>query len=267
MTSILQEMELEMSVLLAKKWNCDIDPTGMLWSEKLDGIRAQLRNGILYTRNGNVISAPDWFLRGLPSEDLDGELWLGRGSFQDSLKVVRRDVPDERWHLVKFMAFDVLGLEKPFSTRYDALQECLKGKDSAIVSAVTHSVITSREHLYSVLAEIKNGLGEGVMLRDPESRYVGKRSSTLLKVKTFLDSEAIILGYVEGHGKYRGMLGALECEWRGRRFRIGSGLRDEDRKNPPPIGSEVTFRYHEETRAGIPREPRYIAKRDFDVAA
>ena len=36
------------------------------------------------------------------------------------------------------------------------------------------------------------------MLREARSLYVAKRSSTLLKVKTFFDAEAIVIGYEPG---------------------------------------------------------------------
>ena len=37
-----------------------------------------------------------------------------------------------------------------------------------------------------------------LMLREPRSLYVAKRSSTLLKVKTFFDAEAVVIGYEPG---------------------------------------------------------------------
>lgn len=62
------------------------------------------------------------------------------------------------------------------------------------------------------------------MLRQPGSTYVGSRSSTLLKVKSFEDTEAIIRGYVPGKGKYQGMTGGLRCELaNGLQFQVGSG--------------------------------------------
>ncbi|CAF5116936.1 unnamed protein product, partial [Rotaria socialis] len=54
--------------------------------------------------------------------------------------------------------------------------------------------------------------GEGIMLRKPGSRYENKRSSTLLKVKTFYDEEALVIGHKPGKGNCTGMLGALECQ-------------------------------------------------------
>jgi DNA ligase-1 len=51
--------------------------------------------------------------------------------------------------------------------------------------------------------------GEGLMLRDPDSLYENRRSSSLLKVKTFYDDEAEVLGYKPGTGRCQGMVGAL----------------------------------------------------------
>ena len=43
--------------------------------------------------------------------------------------------------------------------------------------------------------------GEGIMIKDPKSKYEGKRSDFLLKVKKFDDAEAIVTGYEEGSGR------------------------------------------------------------------
>lgn len=37
-----------------------------------------------------------------------------------------------------------------------------------------------------------------LMLREPKSIYVGKRSGILLKVKTFFDADAKVIGYEPG---------------------------------------------------------------------
>ena len=51
--------------------------------------------------------------------------------------------------------------------------------------------------------------GEGLMLRQPKSLYAVGRSNTLLKVKTFHDAEATVIGHAPGTGKHKGRLGAL----------------------------------------------------------
>jgi DNA ligase-1 len=39
---------------------------------------------------------------------------------------------------------------------------------------------------------------------------------------------------------------------------MGSGLNDELRKNPPKIGTKVTFKYQNLTDSGLPRFPIYL---------
>ena len=97
------------------------------------------------------------------------------------------------------------------------------------------------------------------MLREPGSKYEAGRSSTLLKVKKFHDSEARVVGHVAGAGRHRGRLGALEVELAdGTQFKVGTGFSDQQRENPPPVGSLITFRYQELSDRGVPRFPSFI---------
>jgi DNA ligase-1 len=60
----------------------------------------------LWSRYGNPIMAPDWFLNQLPCCPLDGELWAGRGRFQVCMSVTRKDVPvDEDWRQIKYAVY------------------------------------------------------------------------------------------------------------------------------------------------------------------
>ena len=101
------------------------------------------------------------------------------------------------------------------------------------------------------------------MLRQPGSRYVAGRPATLLKVKSFLDAEAVVVGYEAGKGKHKGRTGSLLCELPGgKRFNVGTGLTDAERGAPPPVGATVTFRYQELSEDGVPRFPTYVGVRD-----
>lgn len=97
------------------------------------------------------------------------------------------------------------------------------------------------------------------MIRDPEGHYEGRRSKVLLKVKTFEDDEATVLGHEEGSGRCAGMVGALKVRnsW-GCEFHIGSGLTDEIRKKPPKIGSTITYKYWGTSKTNTPRFPIYM---------
>jgi DNA ligase 1 len=59
----------------------------------------------LWSRYGNPIIAPDWFLNQLPPLMLDGELWAGRGSFQLCRSICSGDTPDPRWNKIEFAVF------------------------------------------------------------------------------------------------------------------------------------------------------------------
>jgi DNA ligase 1 len=75
--------------------------------------------------------------------------------------------------------------------------------------------------------QITGGKGEGVMIKDPKSKYERKRSYALLKVKRFEDAEATVVGYQAGTGRITGMMGAiLMKEKDGTEFKIGSGFDD-----------------------------------------
>jgi DNA ligase 1 len=109
--------------------------------------------------------------------------------------------------------------------------------------------------------------GEGLMLRQPGSKYVAGRSATLLKVKTFHDAEAVVVGHQAGAGIHKGRMGALLVRLPdGTNFAIGTGFSDRERENPPGIGATVTFRYQELSDAGVPRFPSWVGVR-HDAAA
>jgi DNA ligase-1 len=44
----------------------------------------------------------------------------------------------------------------------------------------------------------------------------------------------------------------------GVRFKIGTGLSDAQRRNPPPVGSVVTYRFRGLTDAGVPRFASFV---------
>jgi DNA ligase-1 len=97
------------------------------------------------------------------------------------------------------------------------------------------------------------------MLRQPQSLYEVGRSTTLLKVKAFLDAEARVVEHLPGEGKHKGRLGALVVEMPGgKRFSVGTGFSDAERASPPPLGSLITYRYQELTDRGVPRFPSFL---------
>lgn len=246
-----------MSVLLAKNW-AGSDPAGWWMSEKLDGVRALWNCQSLATRNGQPIDAPQWFLDALPkSEPLDGELWAGRGQFATAVSVARSLDAGDSWRAIRFAAFDAPMALGGFEERQSALREAV-GADS-IAFAVQQVRCQGHADMLEHLANVERMGGEGIMLRQPGSAYERRRSATLLKLKTFHDAEATVVGYEAGTGRNAMAVGALVARLQdGTEFRVSSGLTDVLRTAPPAIGSLFTFKYQELTAAGVPRFPSFL---------
>lgn len=70
----------------------------------------------LWSRYGNPIMAPDWWLNRLPACPLDGELWAGRGKFQLCRSICGGDIPDDRFSQIVFAVYSTPPLGAVFST-------------------------------------------------------------------------------------------------------------------------------------------------------
>ncbi len=247
----------------AHGWDHAQDLAGWWMSEKLDGVRAYWDGHRFISRLGNPYLAPDWFTAGLPDTPLDGELWSGRKKFQRTISIVRRQDRSDDWRELRYVVFDAPARPEPFEKRLDHLHRHFQTSKASHAAAHPHQVCRSLDHLRAELARVEALGGEGLMLRQPQSTYEVGRSSTLLKVKSFFDAEARVVGHQGGAGKHLGRLGALEVEMpNGTRFHVGTGFSDAERKSPPPIGAVITYRYQELSEAGVPRFPSYVAVRD-----
>ncbi len=242
----------------------DGTPLADYWvSEKLDGVRAYWDGTRLWTRNAHPIHTPAWFTAGWPSTPLDGELWAGRGRFTVAASAAARDTPDDAtWRALRYMAFDLPAHPGTFDARWPALQRAVATVRVPWLSTVEQRRVADAATLQSTMVRVVKQGGEGLMLRRGSSLYRGERSDDLLKLKPHLDAEATVIAHLPGQGKYHGLLGALWVETpEGRRFRIGSGLRDADRRQPPPIGGIVTYRYRGHHPGGLPRFATFLRVR------
>ena len=252
------------NLLLAERWENDIDLAGWWMSEKLDGVRAWWTGREFLSRQGNVYHAPDWFVAGLPSLPLDGELWLDRKAFQRTVSIVRRHDQSDHWRQITFVVFDAPAADGTFENRQAFLDATLREHRPQYARVLPQDRCTGIRHLQAELARVESLGGEGMMLRQPASRYESGRSSTLLKVKTFHDAEARVVEHLPGRGRHAGRLGAVVAELpNGLTFSVGTGFTDAERQHPPSIGSSITFRYQELTERGVPRFPSFVQVRSI----
>ncbi|MCH9784082.1 MAG: DNA ligase [Gammaproteobacteria bacterium] len=230
-------------------------------SEKFDGVRAYWDGEDLISRHGNRFDVPAAFTRGFPEQPLDGELWMGRGTFSRMVGLINRhDTGPEHWRDVYYMVFDLPRAAGPFDERLQTLRRLLKDHDNPHLRLVRQLKVPDRAALDRRLEKVIEAGGEGLMLHRGDAPYRSYRSADLLKVKPYQDAEARVVAHLPGEGRLEGKMGALLVETAsGQHFRLGSGFNDAQRAEPPPIGSLVTYKFYGRTRHGLPRFPQLSA--------
>ena len=267
-------------------------------SVKCDGIRAIIKDGIVYSRTMKPI--PSGIVQkkfGKPEyEGFDGELVYGdlfaADAFNKSTSFCMSKVIPE-WAdeaLITFWVFDILH-EAPYSSRILCVAGRAVGEG---VKVLPQHWMNTPEELKEFQTKIVEAGGEGVMIRSPEGRYKQGRSTLkegiLLKLKIFTDEEATVvgfeekmhntneakvdaLGYTDRSTSKEGMvlagtLGALVVKsekWG--HFNIGTGFDDKMRKEiwdnkENWVGQLVKFKYFEVGALQKPRFPVFLGKRD-----
>jgi len=245
--------------MLATNYRSGLNIADYWVSEKLDGVRGRWDGKRLVTRAGQPIVPPAWFTADWPKVPMDGELWIGRGRFDEVSGIVRAGKADDRaWRRVRFMVFDLPEHGGTFEARVLRTRGLLFTTGILWLQPVPQFRVTDASALEARLKQVVAGGGEGLMLHRRSALYRVGRSDDLIKYKLYEDAEARVVAYTPGKGKYMGMLGALVVQRQdGQRFRLGSGFTDAQRATPPPIGSLVTYRYNGLTGKGLPRFARF----------
>lgn len=255
-------------------------------SPKLDGVRATIIDGRPLTRSLKEI--PNLKVRSTFKVDapLDGEFIVGDPTstsvFRDTMKVVSSHTADI--NELRFFAFDVVAPGQFVGRLAIVSSLCEAGE---LFIPVPHILIDNEKDLLS-MEELTLAQGyEGLMLRDPKGGYKFGRSTTsegtLLKMKRRLQSEAVVIGFVEqmhnaneaktdnlGYTERSshqanmvpmGVLGALTVRdlKTGVEFNVGTGFTAADReiiwrKRHEHIGSHISYVY---LPVGVKDKPRH----------
>lgn len=253
-------------LMLGKHWQTTADPALYLISEKLDGVRAYWDGQVLRFRSGRLINAPEWFTEELPESPLDGELWIGRHTFDRTSGIVRRILPDDDdWQQVKFMVFDLPSAEGTFAQRAQKINDLVLEADVPWLQAVPQTRVVDRAALQRQLLERVGQGAEGLMLHRADAIWAPGRSDDLRKMKLVPDEDARVVELLPGKGRNVGRMGALLLEMpSGQRFALGTGFSDALRESPPAVGATVTYRYLDRTPAGIPKFASYLRSREVE---
>lgn len=222
---------------------------GWLLSEKLDGVKAYWTGREFLYKSGRKIVVPGWFARGLPAVPLDGELWLGRGRFDELVSVLQRP-GDPRWREVRYVVYDAIAAGVPFASRLESIPAAIATARYAVPHQ--HCPCKSLGHLRSELSRVLQLGGEGLCARDPRSAD----PDTVVKIKPCQDAEGIVVGWTPG--KHADRIGALIVQIEsGAEILIGAGLSNAEREEPPAIGAVITYRYRGLSKIGRPLQATY----------
>lgn len=268
--------------MLCKEYSPELVKFPCLVQAKYDGVRGlfvkELEDKVsAYFRSGKPIYSVQHLereclciLKDYPiGSFLDGELLIPNESFEVSAGLLRRK--EEQCNALlyvfdfiindKYLMDDVL-IERAIdiSTQYNC--EHIKYVKTEYVEDSLDKV----DEIYNKL--ISEGY-EGAVIKYLFSSYeFGKRSESWLKRKPILTEDVVVLGLLEGIGKYKGMLGKMLIQLpNGLQQTVGSGLTDKQREefwnNEDIIGSTVEVSYMKKTSSGKLRQPIFKRMR-FD---
>lgn len=187
---------------------------------KLDGIRATVQDGVVYSRTlKRIPNAEVQATLGRPEfEGLDGELIVGDPTspscYRDTSSFVMSE--SKRGAEWCFVVFDRLGLNRAYSVRREGLEDAsllwhvAEPNRIALVSETTANNADELEAVEEHLVAVGH---EGAILRIPSAAYKHGRSTPsgpLLKIKRFIDFEAEVIGvYEEQHNANEGFTNEL----------------------------------------------------------
>ena len=273
----------------------------VLASPKLDGIRAIVRDGVVYSRSNKPIMNKYVQEKFRHFEHLDGELIVGSPTAKDcytqtTSHVMSRDKVD---FPVTFYVFDhIINPHANYDFRHEWIKDALKTWRRSIlindVKLLAQTPLNNLEELVTFEANCLEDGYEGVILRSPDAPYKMGRSTAreqyLLKVKQFKDAEAVVIGFEErmhngneatvselGRTKRsshqanktgRGDLGALVCRTAdGVEFNIGTGFTDSEREavwnnRDQFLGRLAKYKFFPVGQKEAPRHPVFLGWRD-----
>ena len=280
-------------------------------SPKIDGIRCVFFGGVAYSRSLKPIPNPlvQEFATAFASmlEGLDGELTVGSPTdancMQNSMAVMaKKGEPDFTFHAFDWYPSqsgltDVSGFE--FWERSDVVEyrvaDFYKQYPEVDIRAVPQHMVTSFEDLGTSEAQWLSDGYEGMMIRTHDGAYKCGRSTEreggLVKVKRFVDAEAVVVGFDEEMRNEneatrsatgaterstskaglvgKGTLGALVVERGGVRFNIGTGFTADDRRElwchrASLLGKLVTFKFFDHGTVDAPRHPVFKSFRHIE---
>ncbi len=200
-----------------------------------------------------------------PYDYFDGELFNTKLGFQEIQSITRQEKephPDE--YMLQYHIFDLIDIHTAsdnFEGRYNELKNLFESNNKLrYVKLVQTHLVNTEDEMKKKHEEFEKDGYEGLIFRNIKgvypktSRY---RSKDLLKVKSWKDDEAIIIGYTVSKGNHAGAV-----IWKVRNedleFSVTPEATMEERINMANnandyIGSILTYKYQDVYESGKPK--------------
>ena len=250
--------------MLLSPYNPNLIKNGKVYwvSEKFDGWRLIYQKGRFLSRTGKEIDVPDTIRNAvielnLPSHVvLDGELWLGRQTFQQIPTALA--CKDSK---LKYLVFDIPSVQGTFGDRRKTLKRLLSNCCRQSLLVIKHSRISSVEEVDSIYEKFVKKNAEGIVIRSDELMYeFNTRPQHFMKRKPSRDVEVTVIGHANTSRAPKDdpeYISSLVCQINKETFKVSYKAR-----SAPPVGSIVTVSYTELTVRGIPKHAVYIGVRE-----
>lgn len=241
---------------------------------KLNGINGSVLNGLMLSRQGKELNNLNHIIEQLNKTSFKGYYFNGElirkntdglsngENFRETTSIVNSDAIDKT--NIDFIVFDLLPIEefnKGISKlKYkDRLKQLKQLKQEALDLGLNNidipTIYYEGEDISNIdyYLDIATKNDEEGLMYIKNNNWKNKRHSGILKVKKFLNADCKIVGYEEGDGKYKGMLGAFIIDYKGNKVNVGSGYTDDERielwnKRDELIGRVLQVKFKEETK-------------------
>ncbi len=229
---------------------------------KLDGMRALGNFEKIISRKGKDITTMNHIQESLEDAKgltFDGELYAHGKSFQENMKLIKKDRGAETKE-VKYHVYDLVLPLIAFSKRYEFLTQAVSLNGMTNIELVPTFPIKDENDLKRIHSKFIAEGYEGTIIRHSDDGYrVNRRSSSLLKYKDFQDITAEVIDIVPSDKKPE--QGVVFCKADGEKFfhcgmKFSHKEREEILTNKANyIGQTAEIRFFEYSDDGLPRFP------------
>lgn len=245
---------------------------------KIDGLRCKVKGLTAYTRKGHVIHGLNLVLNsikqirtelGISDVDFDGEIVAPGQNFDEISGKIRSfaAVPDAHYYIFDYSTSEDGETLEQRSVTLNTWRLMMETMGIQNVSVVDTRMCLDEKELAERFKEYRNWGFEGLMVKNPLSKYYTGRKWHWQKMKPYDTIDCKVIQVLEGEGKFSGVTGSLVALTpMGAEIRVGSGMTDAQRRewfanNAIILGKTIEVGYMESSSKNKLRHPRLIQVR------